>query len=151
MRFFVAHTRGPNFFLLKKRGFITFYPTVDDYVFLPDTEELKPLLRKQTELCVLFLKAKGAYVTISQAEMDLMIGTTVGKIVEGAEIVAIEGICEGLDGIVLSILGDSISCRFQGYNRIYEQVVSSGEVVLKGEEINIERPDVDTESIFDAY
>lgn len=139
MRYFVCHTRGPNFDLLKKRGFITFYPTIDDYVFLPDKPENISLLRKQSELGVMFLRANNEYVSISEEEMNAMLSTTLGKIKEGSEITAIEGIYEGLDGVVSKIEGDLLTCTFKGLRRIFEARVPTTQIVLKGEAIGLKK------------
>jgi len=132
MSYWVAHTRGPNFQLLEKRGFVTFYPEIDDYVFLEATPKNEPLLKRQLELCVHFVKHKNEIVTITDEELNKMRTKSVDQIVKGAEIMALIGVCENLEGEVLERDGDKIFCRFRGFNRFYEREVTVTEVVLKG-------------------
>jgi hypothetical protein len=50
--YWAGHARGPDFNQLRKLGFTTLYPRMDDYIFLQVTPANKRLLRKQGELGV---------------------------------------------------------------------------------------------------
>jgi len=132
-RYWVAHTRGPDFNKLRDRGFITFYPAMDDYVFLEVSEKNERLLRKQTELCVAFLKAKEDYSTVSYRDMMRMFTKTLSPIDKGARILAVVGVASGLDGEVLEVRngGEKFLCAMQGFNRVYERELDRLEIVEK--------------------
>lgn len=132
-RFWIAHARGPNFTKLREKGFTTFYPSMDDYVFLEVKPENEKLLRKQTELGVAFLKEREQYVTIDNSQMLRMFVTTSAKIGKGAEILAVEGSGSNLEGIVLEVSddGEQLKCSLRGYNRTYEVWLDRLEVVEK--------------------
>lgn len=130
MKYWVAHTRGPNFQLLEKRGFTTLFPAADDYVFLAVTEQNKPLLRRQTELNVSFLKNGNEFVTIDEQELMEMKTRSTDQIQPGKEVIALLGTCENLEGTVLNREGDLLHCRFRGFNRNYDVDVHRSEVVL---------------------
>lgn len=130
-RYWVAHARGPNFDYLKKIGFVHFYPTMDDYVFLEVTDTNKKYLRKQTELCVSFMKMSDEFVTISEAELREMGHQTTDQIAPGSEIKVLIGYCENLDGVVNAIEGDKLQVTLQGYNRKYEASLNVDQIVLR--------------------
>jgi hypothetical protein len=132
-RYWIAHTRGPDFNKLRDRGFITFFPTMDDYVFLEANEKNEKLLRKQSELCVSFLKAKDDYPTISYIEMMRMFTKTLAPIAPKTKILAVMGVASGLDGEVLEVReeGQKFLCKMQGFNRVYELLLDRLEIVEK--------------------
>jgi len=119
MRYYIAHARGCSFEFLRKQGFVTFYPTMDDYVFLPTKPENERLLRKQTELCVAFMKKAGQYRTISQKELDAMAGQTVNKISVADRILVVQGFAANLTGVVLEEYGTTLKVDLEGWNRNY--------------------------------
>jgi len=131
-KYWVAHVRGPNYDLLRKRGFTVLYPDVDDYVFLEVNKPNEKLLKRQLELCVAFLKKHGKMQTITEAELRLMAKTTTLDILaENTPIEVINGYCENLEGRVLEIMGDQIKALLKGYNRSYEVVINRLDVVAK--------------------
>lgn len=130
-RFFTAHTRGPNFEYLKKKGFTVLFPVVDDYVFLEDRKDLLPLLKKQTELCVYFLRDRNGYVTVSEEEVMAMRACSTDKIEVGALIKVVAGPYENLEGTVLEEKGEAYLCKLSGFNREYEVEVSRLDLVLR--------------------
>lgn len=132
-RYWVAHVRGANFEKLRERGFLTFYPTLDDYVCLKVSEENRKLLTKQTELGVFFLKQKGEYTTISTSEMLNWFTQTEAKIDVGADILVVAGYGSNLDGKVLEISEDNrrLYVELYGLTRTYPVWVDRLEVVAK--------------------
>lgn len=130
-RWYVAHARGPNFDYLKERGFHHMYPTMDDYVFLEVTDANKKLLRKQTELCISFMKAAEEYVTISEQELNEMCKKTTDEIVVGGEVKVLLGYCENLEGVVNDRDRDKLKVTLKGYNRTYEVTLNVDQVVMK--------------------
>jgi len=129
--YWIAHVRGPNYSLLKKKGFLVLYPDVDDYVFLEVKDENKKYLKKQLELAIAFLKNKTKLVTCTQAEVDRMVRATSRKsIAIGTAIKVISGFCENMDGVVTGVVDDSqVEARLKGYNRNYDVVVDRLDVV----------------------
>lgn len=128
-RFWCAHARGPNFDLLAKRGFVHFYPTMDDYVFLEVKPENQVYLRKQTELGIAFMKHSNQYVTISEAELQEMGVTTTYRMQVGTRITSLIGTCENMEGEVLELKGDEVLCRMEGYNRTYDRLLKISQIV----------------------
>lgn len=130
--YWLAHCRGPNFDQLKRKGFLTFYPTVDDYVFLEVKEENKRLTRQQAELGVLFLRANNALVEVNEDEVLKMSGKTVDQIKLGAEIKVLIGPCENLEGRVVEVNTEGkYICELKGWNRTYLKSLNREEIVLK--------------------
>jgi len=129
--YWIAHVRGPNYAILKKKGFLVLYPDVDDYVFLEVKEENKKYLKKQLELAIAFLKNKSKLVTCTQAEVDRMVESTSRKrISAGTAIKVISGFCENMDGVVTGEAEDGkVAARLKGYNRDYDVVVDRLDVV----------------------
>lgn len=127
--YFVAHARGCNFAQLRKLGFTTFYPAMDDYVFLEALPRNDKFLRKQSELGISYLRQKGKLVTISQKEVEAMAGQTVDKIEVGKRALAVQGFAEHLSGEVLSVKGDKVQMRFDGYHQKYEVEVDIQDLV----------------------
>lgn len=119
-RYFVAHTRGPDFNRLRKLGFKTFYPALDDYVFLMDIPENKHLLRKQSDLGIAYVKNKQGYVTVSEVEVNRMDKGTTDKVDLGTQVLAVDGPGSNLEGEILDHNDTEALVRFQGYNRTYE-------------------------------
>lgn len=129
-RYWLAHTRGCNFDFLRKKGFTTFYPTMDDYVFLEVTDKHKPLLKKQTELAVAFVKARnGEHATISQRELDAMAGETVHQLDTGKRVLIVEGPASNLAGEIISKDGNLLTVRAEGFKRTYDVEVDVQNVV----------------------
>lgn len=119
-RFYVAHTRGPDFARLRSLGFRTFYPALDDYVFLEDKPEHLPLLRKQTELGLAYVKDKKGYVTVSEAEVNRIDEGTTERMEVGTVILAVDGPGSNLTGEILDENETEVFVRLKGYNRVYE-------------------------------
>lgn len=130
-RYWVAHARGPNFMRLRERGFLTFFPEMDDYVFLECKPGNEKLLRKQTELCVAFLKARERYITVTGTEIKMMFGQTKAKIEVGANVLVVTGHGSNLEGIVLEVDDekDLAFCELKGFNRSYRIWVDRMELV----------------------
>jgi len=129
--YWIAHVRGPNYTVLKKKGFLVLYPDVDDYVFLEVNDENKKYLKKQLELSIAFLKNKSKLVTVKEAEVQRMIqATSREKILPGTLIKVISGYCENLDGVVTGVVDDNrVEARLDGYNRQYQVVIDRLDVV----------------------
>lgn len=131
-RFWIAHARGPNFSLLRDRGFVTFYPTMDDYVFLEVSEQNEKLLRKQSELCVAFVKdKKGKLQTVSQAELDRMRQKSTAGIEPGSMVLSVDGIASNLEGIVKAVKDNIVQVVFNGLSRVYDLEVDAQTLVLR--------------------
>lgn len=135
--YWIAHVRGADFNRLEEEGFITLYPTMDDYVFLVETEENKKYVRRQSELGIFFLKSKKGLRKITQAELDVMKGQTRDKIEIGCEINIVSGYCAHLNGSVIGQEKGKIRCLLKGYNRSYDVWVEDADVVLRKEENEI--------------
>lgn len=135
-RYWVAHVRGANFERLRAKGFTTYYPSMDDYVFLPATAENQKLLNKQTDLGVAFLKQKDKHVTISQKEMLAMYLQTENLITTNTDVLVVVGYGSNLEGKVLEVSEDGLRLRvlLQGFNRQYDVWVDRLEVVEKPKE-----------------
>lgn len=128
----VGHARGSDFKQLKSLGFVVFYPMMDDYVFLEVTPENKALVRRQSELGVLFLKERNKFVEVTEDELSVMKMETVGQIKVGVEIRVLGGYCENLEGVVEAMDGDTLQCCLKGFNRVYRVELAVTDVVLKG-------------------
>jgi len=131
MRYLIAHVRGADFPILRRHGFITFFPELDDYVFLEDRPENQSLTRKQLELGIHFLTKNGEFLSVNEEELGKMRHSTTDRIDAGSEILVVEGYCAGLEGDVLSRTEEKLHCRLKGYNRTYDVSLDSLEVVLK--------------------
>jgi len=129
--FWVAHVRGADFDQLKKTGFLTFFPSLDDYVFLEVKEENQHLLRRQSELNIHFLKKGSDYTTVEETELDYMTQETKGKIIEGTDIQVVKGYCANLDGIVLEVEEELARCYLNGYNRKYKVELDISDIVAQ--------------------
>lgn len=134
--YWVGQSRGADFKDLKAKGFLVFYPALDDYVFLEDTEENKKLLTKQEELRVKFLRQhnSGKLQKVTEKDLQSMIVTTQDILLEGQDISVVEGYCQGLDGKVVSRDGDNLTCELQGYRRVYTVILTTIQVVKRGQE-----------------
>lgn len=141
--FWVCHVRGAEFERLKKLGFRCFSPMMDDYVFLEVSKENEQYLNRQEDLGIKFLKAKGKLTLIKEEELRGLQGSTVDRIVVGAEILVTEGYCEKLEGEVIEREGEKVKCKLKGYRRIFEVDLLVGEVVLKGREVLEKEPNVE--------
>jgi len=129
--YWIAHVRGPNYEILKKKGFLVLYPDVDDYVFLEVNDDNKKYLKKQLELSIAFLKNKSKLVTVKEAEVQRMIqATSREKILPGTAIKVISGYCENLDGVVIGVVDDNqVEALLEGYNRQYQVMVDRLDIV----------------------
>jgi len=129
--YWIAHVRGPNYEVLKKKGFLVLYPDVDDYVFLEVNDSNKKYLKKQLELSIAFLKNKSKLVTVKEKEVQRMIdATSREKIEPGTLISVISGYCENLDGVVTRVVDeDEVEACLNGYNRQYDVVIKRLDVV----------------------
>jgi hypothetical protein len=142
--YWVAHCRGPNFWRLRERGFLTLYPDIDDYVFLECTLPHERLLRKQLELGVSFLKAREGYVKITGADIAQMIKRTITeKLAVGASILVTEGYGSNLEGTITEIddEGRRVRCDLVGFNRHYDVWIDRHELVEQNSQH--ERPTVE--------
>ena len=129
--YWIAHVRGPNYSILKKKGFLVLYPDVDDYVFLEVNDENKKYLKKQLELSIAFLKNKTKLVTVKEEEVQRMIqATSREKILPGTPIRVISGYCENMEGVVTGVVDDDmVKATLEGYNRQYEVEVARLDLV----------------------
>jgi len=147
--YWIAHVRGPNYEMLKKKGFLVLYPDVDDYVFLEVNDTNKKYLKKQLELSIAFLKNKSRLVTVKEEEVQRMIdATSREKIEPGTPISVISGYCENLEGIVTGVVDDdSVKACLNGYNRKYDVVVKRLDVVEADAQITQETTDQLSKSV----
>jgi len=147
--YWIAHVRGPNYEVLKKKGFLVLYPDVDDYVFLEVKDDNKKYLKKQLELSIAFLKQKSKLVTVKEEEVQRMIdATSREKIEPGTSISVISGYCENLDGIVTGVIDDDqVEATLNGYNRQYDVVVKRLDVVEADAQIAQETTEHPSESV----
>jgi len=134
-RFWTAHVRGADFVRLKKLGFRAFTPMMDDYVFLEVTEKNEQFLRKQDELGLKFLRNGRELRTVSEAELVPLGGSTMDRLVPGAEVLVAVGYCEKLEGKVVERNGDKVKCVLRGFKRTYEVELPVQQVVLKGQQV----------------
>lgn len=128
MNYWLAHVRGADYKKLRDKGFVVLYPTVDDYVFLAETEENKKLLRKQGELMVHFLRHAGKYVTITEKELDRMRSNQKMVPEVGDEIKVISGVAENLEGTVVEVNGTKLKANVRGFKRVFEMELDFMEV-----------------------
>lgn len=126
----MGHVRGADFEQLRKLGFVVFHPTMDDYVFLEVAEKFAPLLRKQSELGVSFLKNGNHYETVSRVELEVMAGMTFDQIRVGSKIKVLQGFCENMEGVVTEVEGNKLKCTLKGFKRVYEQELAKTDVVV---------------------
>jgi len=117
--YWVCHVRGPNFEQLRRKGFVVLYPAMDDYVFLEASPANLPLLKRQTELGVSFLKHRNKLSTVTQEEIDRMTQVTTDLVMVGSKIEVISGFAENLNGVVLEIGEKELLCELDGYKRKY--------------------------------
>lgn len=128
-QYWVAHARGCSFEQLRKLGFTTFYPAMDDYVFLKAIAQNEKFLRKQSELGIAYLKRRGQYVMIKQTEVEAMAGQTIDKVKVGDHVLAVQGFAERLTGEVLEVDGNRVRAKFKGYKQEYDVWVDIMDVV----------------------
>jgi len=126
--YWIAHVRAPNFQKLKKLGFLVMYPTLDDYVFLKITPENEKFLRKQTELEIYFLKKREKLLTVSESEVQKMVGESIEEIEKGSEVHVVEGIYSNLEGKVIEKDGENYRISLEGYNRKYDAWLDQMEI-----------------------
>lgn len=128
-RYWLAHVRGADYKRLREKGFEVLYPVVDDYVFLEVLPENEKFLKKQSELMIHFLRAKGGYKTISRKELEAMKGSKKLSVEPGQKIKAVAGIGQGLEGVVISKNGTRLNVELKGYERVFPLEVDEQEVV----------------------
>lgn len=133
-RYYVAHTGAPDFEALTEKGFLTFFPTVDDYVFLEVTPANEPLLKQESRLDITFMKNKDVLVTVSEAELDPMRNATVNQLMVGTQILVVRGYCEGLGGVVTKIDGQVCEVVLDGLYHEYAVQVAMTDIVRQEEE-----------------
>jgi len=133
-RYWIAHVRGADFTILRAKGFVVFYPTLDDYVFLEVTDDNWKFVSKQTELSIYFLKSEGKYQEVTEEELDLMRDSARGGMEEGARIKVVGGYCTNLDGSVLVAEDQRYFCKLNGFKATYEVWLDALDVVLIGED-----------------
>ncbi len=127
--FWVAQVRGANFDELHRRGFLTFFPAVDDYAFLPVSDKNRRLTDCEEELQIEFLRVSDCLQTVTRAELAGMSHAAGERLRAGSRIVVVRGACEGLSGKVVKILGDELLCEVEGYQRFYERTLLRTDVV----------------------
>jgi transcription antitermination factor NusG len=132
--YYVAQTGAPDFEELTRKGFITFYPTVDDYVFLEVTNRNEPLLRQEVRLDITFLRKDDMLVTVTDDELEPMRRSTVDQIMVGAQILVVRGYCEGLDGVVTEIKGQKCKVMLDGLYHEYAVEVALTDIVKREEQ-----------------
>lgn len=131
--FWVASARGADFTRLKKLGFLIFYPAMDDYVFLEESDHNKKWLSRQEDLHVRFLRDRHgkSYQTVTEAELGKMGRTVENALVEGAEIEVVDGYCQYLDGVIRERVGQHVKCELRGFKKIFHVDLEVGQVVLR--------------------
>lgn len=134
-RYWLAHVRGADFAKLKKLGFTTFVPMMDDYVFLEVTEKNEAFLRKQDELGLKFLRTGKALQTVSEKDLAPMNGETTDKLLPGVEVLVAAGYCEKLQGRITARDGDKVKVQLDGFRRKYDVELPVQAVVLKGQQV----------------
>lgn len=130
-KYWIAHVRGPFYDKLRNLGFKVFYPYMDDYVFLEIKDKNKPLLKKQMELCIYFLKKKEKLLVVSEAEVERMTQGAKEKQEESEEVEVISGYCSGLMGKILEREEKHCRCLLQGFNRTYDVLVDRLDLVYR--------------------
>lgn len=126
---FVAHARGCDFALLEKRGFTTFYPSLDDYVFLEDTPDNQKMLRKQSELGIKFVSTNRGYTRITEKELNRMSKATVDRIKVSQKVLAVGGIASNLEGTVREVSEEGFLVEFLGLYRTFMVLTKRTELV----------------------
>lgn len=133
--YWVAQARSPDFQDLTDRGFVTFYPMVDDYVFLEAKDENRALTRKETDLNVSFLREEKKLITITEAELEPMRASTRDRIKVGTNILVVRGHCESLDGVVKKFLPEGqVEVLLDGLYHEYREVLYLTDIVRKDDE-----------------
>jgi hypothetical protein len=121
--YYIAHARGCDFRRLREKGFLTFYPDFDDYVFLEASQKNTKLLRKQTEFGIFFLREKkNGYAKTTESEIKKMTKKAGADALPPATpILVVEGYGANLDGVVLEtdVTGRKVRCDLTGFNRHY--------------------------------
>lgn len=131
-RYWVGHVRGPDFAALQKKGFVTLFPTMDDYVFLEAVSHNLGLLRNESSLGVKFIRKpkSSALATVTEEELNTMRKVTRSFLQVGAKVEAVAGAAEGLQGELLELLPEERAMvRFQGLKRVFEVEVALMDLV----------------------
>ena len=108
---------------------MTFYPALDDYVFLEATPENESLRKQQGRLSISFVKAGAKFQTVSQDELDRMKFAANQDFTVGQKIEGVQGLPANLTGEILEISGAKLFVRLEGFRRTYEVWVDQQEVV----------------------
>ena len=132
-KYYVAQTGAPDFEELTRKGFITFYPTVDDYVFLEVTDKNESLTRQEATFDIEFLRAGDKLVTVTDVELEPMRRSTVDQLMVGTQITVVRGYCEGLDGVVTEIDGQQCKVMLDGLYHEYAVEVAMTDIVKREE------------------
>lgn len=125
--YWLAQVRGADFANLHRLGFITLFPTSDDYAFLEAIEANRKLVNRQLQLGLEFLTAAGKLATITQAELDQMGAHTPVGLQIGHRVSITDGIYANLEGEVAT-LGASLTVCLRGWSRTYVVQVSRTQV-----------------------
>lgn len=139
-KYWVGHARGVDFEDLQRKGFLTFQPMMDDYVFLLVNEENKQWLSRQEELRIKFLRQGKDLTTVTESSLAGLFRSTTSKVQEGTEVTVVVGYCEGLSGVVMKRDGDQLVCDLVGYRRHFVVDIGLNQVVFKGQE-HVREPD----------
>lgn len=140
-KYWVAHVRGGEHPRLAKLGFVSFYPAMDDYVFLEATQQNTKHHRKQAEHGISFLKAKGDYVTITETELGRMKGQTQDKLTQGQRIKVVQGYLSNLEGVITETDGLTAKVILDGRTRKYEAELPLGELAAANAEVSSPQPE----------
>lgn len=130
-KYWVASCRGCDFAQLERAGFRTFYPAIDDYVFLKECPENRHLLQKQDELHIKFLRSKRVFNVVTEEELALMDASSKDDLVAGCKVVVIDGPHSGLEGEILSREGEILHCVVKGWRRSFNVELQASQVSMK--------------------
>lgn len=103
---------------------------VDDYAFLPAVPENLPLVSKEEDFGVEFLKSEKQLAVVSWKDLEGMHGRTALALEAGDPIEVVRGSAEGLHGRVVRVEKTGIRVRLESYKRSYEREVGFLDVIL---------------------
>jgi hypothetical protein len=126
--YWAGHARGPDFNQLRKLGFTTLYPRMDDYIFLQVTPANKRLLRKQGELGVAFLRKNEQYITVTEDDLERLKQEAVKTIEPGSQVLVTTGIGANMRATVNNTEEGKVHVTLHGYRRTWDAWVEPTEV-----------------------
>lgn len=131
--YWVAHVKGAEFGELERLGFLTLYPVVDDYVFLRAIDANAPLVLKEVELGLEFLRQERVLQKVRESEIREMSGPTRGPLQRHDRVHIVRGHCEGMVALVLRVRDDYVDLQVQGFRTTYKMTIPRGDVVSESD------------------